>query len=888
MERSIPHLSRRPQSPMTSPDGPITEEQDSAVKPLPPRPAHVTDINTANGTSEDLPELQVAGGEPEGLDPLDNEELEPGSFDLVTPAYQEDGQECKYELETRSDLLFSRSHLQAIFDDPTQLRRFSSFLYKHRPASVALLKYYLGLLKALRAIEYSNLVTQNLHPPPETDVAHHDGETGELPATYNQELQMQADLSFDHLTREDLPMYVTHVWIKIVSVSVKHHIMGKLPHVSEGLAEVFCLTDPSRPDNPIVFTSDEFHRTTQYGVDYVVGRNCRFLQGPHTNPFSVTRIREKLNAGIEHYETFLNYRRDGSPFMNLVMLAPLYDSRGAIRYFIGAQVDVSGLAKQCYDLDALKHLVGQESRGEDFEYESDEKDEFTQLAEIFDSRELEIVRHRGGDMHRGRARTEMQPQRNGNTTRASRETRSHSEAGHHSGNWVKLRVVLRDSESPTEECAPSNGHNTVHKPSTTASLSARHNGRLTGIYEHYLLVRPYPSLRILFTSPSMRVPGILQSPLVDRIGGSARMRDDFVQALAQGQGVTAKVKWLNISHGQAKDSTKHKAQRKRQQGANNKHHHPLEAHLDFDDDADDAEIESTGRSRWLHCTPLLGANGKVGVWMIVLVDDDPEPHLRGGGGEFNGSSAPSQQQQHLPSRPETAMSSHLRTHAAPSVTARGRDPHGANERGAGAEPEQRPQVRPCKSSETLSSPILSQFPEPSRNRSATSLIHDQHPLSGGQRAPRPLAPLRQQGPPPPPPPQQQQFQKQMTAATTTTGLPANFFSLTALSRSSRNKLKHAGRGRSIGAFTAQRNHRQSEQPTATKRRESTVSRLDEAHVAAAVAGDGEAERHLPLSPNGQTQQAGTRYVYIPPAAGDSLDTASMQSLGSNYTVRIEE
>ncbi|KAK7992946.1 hypothetical protein PG988_001740, partial [Apiospora saccharicola] len=783
MERSIPPLSQRPQSPRLSQNDYSTDEQDFAVKPLPPRPTRTVDADMANGTSEDLPELQVAGGEPEGLDPVDNEELDPGSFDLVAPGYEENAQRCKYELETRSDLLFSRRHLQAIFDDPTQLRRFSSFLYEHRPASIALLKYYLGLLKALRAIEYSNSVTQKLHPPPDTDVTQDKGEAFGLPGTYNEDLQMQADLAFGHLTREDLPMYITHVWIRTVSVSIKHRIMGTLPHVSEGLAEVFCLTDPSRTDNPIVFTSDEFHRTTQYGVDYVIGRNCRFLQGPNTNPFSVDRIRQKLNAGMEHYETFLNYRRDGSPFMNLLM------------------VDVSGLAKQSYDLDALKHLVDDETRREDPGYESDgAKDKFTQLAEIFESRELEI------------------PQRDaGNATRASRDTRSNSEAGHHAGNWVKPRVVLRDSESPTEENVPSNGLNQAQPSTTAAALATRHNGRLTGVYEHYLLVRPYPSLRILFTSPSMRVPGILQSPLVDRIGGSARMRDDFVQALAQGQGVTAKVKWLNISHGQKNNSSKAKGQRKRhQQVANGQHHHPLEAHLDFDDDFEDAEIESTGRSRWLHCTPLLGANGKVGVWMIVLVDDDSTMSLRGGGADVSSA----QQQQHMP------------------AAARGRANGNGDERRAEPpkqqqqqhlQPQQSQQVRPRKSSETLSSPILSQFPEPSKNGSASSLIHNQHPVSGGQRAvPRPLAPLRQQqGPPPPPPPppqqnqkqqqQQQHFQKQMAhTAPTTTGLPANFFSLTALSRSSRNKLKHAGRGRTIGAFAAQRNQnqRQSDQVVA--------------------------------------------------------------------------
>lgn len=570
-----------------------------------------------------------------------------------------------------------------------------------------------------------------------------------------------------------------------------------------------------------------------------------------------------------------------------------------IRYFIGAQVDVSGLAKQCYDLDALKRLVDKDNRGDDQDYESNHKDEFTQLAEIFESRELEIVRQRGGDMHRGRAQSQAQPQREGDAARprAGTETRSHNDTGSHSGNWVKPRVVLRDSESPTEENAPSNGHNPVQS-STAASLASRHNGRLTGIYEHYLLVRPYPSLRILFTSPSMRVPGILQSPLVDRIGGSARMRDDFVHALAQGQGVTAKVKWLKASHGQNKVNTTLKAQRRRQNGdIGQQHHHPLEAHLDLDDDADDHDAESTGRSRWLHCTPLLGANGKVGVWMIVLVDDDSELRLRGGGGGANGSSAA--HPQHLPPRPDTSMSSHLRPHALPDVATRGRASNGHTKREPGRDPEQRPQVRPRKSSDTLSSPILSQFPEPSRNGSATELVHQQHSLAGGQRAPRPLVPL----PRPDQSDQRQPLSQQNLArskVTTTTGLPANFFSLTALSRSSRNKLKDAGRGRSIGAFAAQRSHRQSEQvvaTTGTSREDVITSPSLERPDAGSGSNNAEPTRHWPLSPKGQTQ-SGSRYVYIPPAIEersardsrhrDDLETASMQSLGSSYTVRIEE
>lgn len=75
------------------------------------------------------------------------------------------------------------------------------------------------------------------------------------------------------------------------------------------------------------------------------------------------------------------------------------------------------------------------------------------------------------------------------------------------GNWSKPRVLIT-SGSPDGS-------------KDFASLS-RGSGRLSGIYENYLLIRPYPSLRILFASPSLRVPGILQSPFMAKIGGSVR------------------------------------------------------------------------------------------------------------------------------------------------------------------------------------------------------------------------------------------------------------------------------------------------------------------------------------------------------------------------------
>ncbi|KAA8568384.1 hypothetical protein EYC84_007420 [Monilinia fructicola] len=469
-----------------------------------------------NATS--LPPLQKTGVLEDGeiLEPLNEDDVDPGSFDLV--AATETGE-----------------HLRMIFSDPSLLLRFTSFLGAQRPGSIPILIYYLDAVKALKAISYSNAIAEALEP-----IAGYDFTATSASKTMSAELEEKAAKAFDVLVREDLPAYITWTYIQTVSISIQRRITGTLPahlrEASEGLAEVFCLTDPSRPDNPIVFASE-------------VSQN---------DAVCVRRIREKIESGQEHCETFLNYRRDGSPFMNLLMCAPLCDSRGTIRYFIGAQVDISGLVKECSELESLQRLVAAHELAEEREAERaanpdvipeelpalPPKDEFQELSEMLNMQELDTVRRWGGRMHK--------------------ETEENPDSNFQKGNWHKPRLHI-GSISPD-----------VMNPNP---LAGRISGKLGGIYENYLLVRPYPSLRVLFASPTLRVPGILQSPFMAKIGGSNRVREELTQALADGRGVTAKVRWVT---------------------------------------KDDLE----GRPRWIHCTPLIGSNGAIGVWMVVIVDDE--------------------------------------------------------------------------------------------------------------------------------------------------------------------------------------------------------------------------------------------------------------------------
>ena len=97
------------------------------------------------------------------------------------------------------------------------------------------------------------------------------------------------------------------------------------------------ISDPSLPDTPIIFTSDEFEKQTGYPPEEVLGRNCRFLQGPETDPNAVQAIRDALAAKSKISIDILNYRKDGSKFWNRLRIRPVLSSKGELDYFVGNQ-----------------------------------------------------------------------------------------------------------------------------------------------------------------------------------------------------------------------------------------------------------------------------------------------------------------------------------------------------------------------------------------------------------------------------------------------------------------------------------------------------------------------------------------------------------------------
>ena len=110
----------------------------------------------------------------------------------------------------------------------------------------------------------------------------------------------------------------------------------------------FVISDPSLPDNPIVFATLGFLTLTGYTMSAVLGRNCRFLQGPETNLRTIALLSEAVKQGKDYTTVVLNYRADGTSFWNQLFIAALRDGSGSIVNYLGVQCRVSEMYARAF------------------------------------------------------------------------------------------------------------------------------------------------------------------------------------------------------------------------------------------------------------------------------------------------------------------------------------------------------------------------------------------------------------------------------------------------------------------------------------------------------------------------------------------------------------
>ena len=106
-------------------------------------------------------------------------------------------------------------------------------------------------------------------------------------------------------------------------------------------AEGIVIADARLPDMPLIYINSGFERLTGFPPDSVLGKNCRFLQGPGTDPSAAAEIRSAVAEERECLVEILNYRRDGTPFWNRLSITPVHDGSGRVTHFIGVQSDIT-------------------------------------------------------------------------------------------------------------------------------------------------------------------------------------------------------------------------------------------------------------------------------------------------------------------------------------------------------------------------------------------------------------------------------------------------------------------------------------------------------------------------------------------------------------------
>ncbi|KAL0941882.1 vivid pas protein vvd [Colletotrichum truncatum] len=109
------------------------------------------------------------------------------------------------------------------------------------------------------------------------------------------------------------------------------------------------LCDLEQPDTPIVYASEHFSLLTGYSNKEILGKNCRFLQAPggkvrkqsarkHVDKDTIKKMERAVKTNDEVQLEVLNFKKDGTPFVNILTMIPVCWDSQHYRYSVGFQV----------------------------------------------------------------------------------------------------------------------------------------------------------------------------------------------------------------------------------------------------------------------------------------------------------------------------------------------------------------------------------------------------------------------------------------------------------------------------------------------------------------------------------------------------------------------
>lgn len=120
-----------------------------------------------------------------------------------------------------------------------------------------------------------------------------------------------------------------------------------------------CIVDATKPGYPNIYVNPALCRITGYGKEELIGCNMRILQGLDTDTEAQKKIRNAVRNGRGCEVTLKNYRKDGTPFWNELLIAPVWDENGKLTHFIGIQADITERRRaegQRHELDIARKI----------------------------------------------------------------------------------------------------------------------------------------------------------------------------------------------------------------------------------------------------------------------------------------------------------------------------------------------------------------------------------------------------------------------------------------------------------------------------------------------------------------------------------------------------